>query len=218
MPDPPDRARERAGGELVLPALELPGAARAAVRGAARLDPAAHPLQRGALVHQAGPERRLPDPRADHLGRARPVGRGARLLRLVRRAPQLLHGFLVRARRRGPHRTLLAGDGARDGEGHPQVPHRVLARAPDGGRHRAAEARLHPRLPADGRAQDVEVARQRRRPVPDRRPLRRRCAALLSPARGHLRPGRLVSPRASSGATRASLRTSTATSRAARSR
>ena len=39
------------------------------------------------------------------------------------------------------------------------------------------ERGLHPRVPADGRAQDVEVARQRRRPVPDRRAVRRRRAA-----------------------------------------
>ena len=36
LPDPQDPARPRAGGELVLPALQLPGAARAAVRRAAR--------------------------------------------------------------------------------------------------------------------------------------------------------------------------------------
>ena len=52
----------------------------------------------------------------------------------------------------------------------------------------------HPRLPAAGRAQDVEVARQRDRPVPGRRPLRRRRAALLRAARGALRPDGEVSP------------------------
>ena len=51
-------------------------------------------------------------------------------------------------------------------------------------------ARLRPRLPADGREEDVEVARQRARPVRGDRPLRRRRAALLLLPRGLLRPGR----------------------------
>ena len=37
LPDPPHPARPRGGGELVLPPLRLPGAARAALRGAVRL-------------------------------------------------------------------------------------------------------------------------------------------------------------------------------------
>ena len=57
--------------------------------------------------------------------------------------------------------------------------------------------RAHPRLPADGRHEDVQVARQRARPVRDHRPLRRRRAALLLHARGLLRPRRqrLARPR-----------------------
>ena len=46
------RADARAGAELVLPAVGLPGAARAALRRAARLRHAGAPLQRGARVHR----------------------------------------------------------------------------------------------------------------------------------------------------------------------
>ena len=60
-----------------------------------------------------------------------------------------------------------------------------------GRRPRAAAADGDPRLPADGREEDVEVARQRARPVRGDRPLRRRRAALLLLPRGQLRPGRL---------------------------
>ena len=55
---------------------------------------------------------------------------------------------------------------------------------------RGAAARLRARLPADGREEDVEVARQRARPERGDRPLRLRRAALLLHARGLLRPGR----------------------------
>ena len=89
VPDPPHPARAREGGQLVLQAVGLPGAARTALRGAARLGNARRALQRGALVHQAGPERHLPLTRAPALGRAGAVGRVAGDLRLVRRAAQL---------------------------------------------------------------------------------------------------------------------------------
>ena len=80
---------------------------------------------------------------------------------------------------------------ARDGQGHPQVPRGDLAGAAAGGRPRAAAADDDPRLPADGREEDVEVARQRARPLRGDRALRRRRAALLPLPRGQLRPGRL---------------------------
>ncbi len=91
LPDPPHRADARAGGQLLLQAVGLPGAARGAVRRARGLRRAAHALQRGALIHPLGAARRAADaPQAD-VGRARAVGPRARLLRLVRRAAQLLH-------------------------------------------------------------------------------------------------------------------------------
>ena len=54
----------------------------------------------------------------------------------------------------------------------------------------AAEARHRPRLVADERSQDVEVARQRRPSAGLRRAVRRRRAALLRDARDGARPGR----------------------------
>ena len=190
LPDPQDRARDREGGQLVLPAVDLPGAARAPLRRAPRFRGPAQPLQRGALVHQERPARRLAQPRPAQVGRAGPVGRVAGDLRLDRRAAQLLHGAVLRARGRGPDRALLAGGRPPDRQGHPQVPRRDLARDADGRRHRGPGAGGHPRVPAAGRAQDVQVARQRDRAVPGRRDVRRRRAALLRPARGQLRRGR----------------------------
>ena len=218
LPDPQDRARAREGGQLVLPDVRLPGAARAALRRAAQLRHAAEPLQRGAVVHQGRPARRLALPRAPEVGSAGAVGRVAGGLRLDRRAPQLLHGPVLRPPGRGPHREVLAGDGPPDRQGHPQVPRRHLAGAADGGRHRGAAEGDHPRLPAARRAQDVEVARQRDRAVPRERRLRAGCAPLLRAARGELRRGRRGLGRGIRDAgTTPSSPTSTATSRAARS-
>ena len=69
-------------------------------------------LQRGALVHHRRPQRRLAQPREDHLGRRGPVGPRARLLRLVRRAAQLLHGAVLRRGRPRPHGRAVARDAA----------------------------------------------------------------------------------------------------------
>ena len=108
LPDPQDRAGDRAGGQLVLPALLLPGAARAAVRRSARLRHSPQPLQRGTRVHPERAARRLAEPRAAQVGRARAVGRLSGHLRLDRRPAQLLHGALLRARRPGPDGRVLA--------------------------------------------------------------------------------------------------------------
>ena len=51
LPDPQDPARPRVRGELVLQALRLPGAPRAALHGPAGVGAPAPPLQRGARVH-----------------------------------------------------------------------------------------------------------------------------------------------------------------------
>ena len=64
----------------------------------------ADPLQRGPLVHQAGPAGHLPVARAAEVGRAGALGRVAGDLRLDRRAHQLLLRALLRARGRGPDR------------------------------------------------------------------------------------------------------------------
>ena len=101
----------------------------------------AHALQRGALVPALGPARRAALAPQAHLGRAGAVGRGARLLRVVRRAAQLLLGALLRAARRGSDERVLAGELPRDREGHPALPRDLLAGAADGGRAGAARAR-----------------------------------------------------------------------------
>ena len=108
--------------------------ARAAVRRAARLRHAAAPLQRGAVVHRLGAAGHLAVAQAPEVGSDRAVGSRARVLRVVRRAPELLHGAGLRAAGRGSDRSLLAGDLPRDRQGHPQVPHGVLAGDADGGR------------------------------------------------------------------------------------
>ena len=117
------------------------------------------------------------------------------LLRLVRRAAQLRHRARLRPRRERPDRPLLAGHLPPRRQGHPQVPHDLLAGAAARRRAAGPRARVRPRLPADarrvrGRAQDVQVARQRARPVRGDGDLRHRRAALLPVPRGLVRAGR----------------------------
>ena len=91
---------------------------------------------------------------------------------------------------RGSRRDVLAGGAAPARQGHPPLPLRLLARDAARGRLRAAPAALRPRLPAARRPEDLEVARQRRRPArPDRR-LRRRSGAVLVCEGDLVRPGR----------------------------
>ena len=151
LPDPRDPARPRAGGELVLPPLRLPGAARAAVRRAAGLRAAAPALQRGARVHRPAACRTSRSARAKLTwGVTGPVGSRARLLRLVRRAAQLLHGARLRARRRGPAPTA-SGRPTLHLIGKDILKFHTVYLAGDAARRRpaAARARLRPRLPAD---------------------------------------------------------------------
>ena len=202
-----DRADVTRGGELVLPALRVSGPSSTSCFRPTPTSSAARPPQRGALVHQAGPRGRLARRRAD-VGRAGAVGPEPGDLRLVRRAAQLRHGAHLRARGRGPHRALLARHRPRDRQGHPQVPRRHLAGPAHGAGYELPRGRAHPRLPADGRREDVEVARQRARPVRGDRPLRRRRAALLPAARGPLGQDGDVTPAASRRATRPSSPTS----------
>ncbi|CAA9520422.1 MAG: Methionyl-tRNA synthetase, partial [uncultured Solirubrobacteraceae bacterium] len=187
LPDPPHRAHARVGGELLLQALGLPGAPGAALRRPARARGAAPPLQRGALVHPLGAAGRLAHAPLDDVGDPGPVGRGPRLLRLVRRAPELRDGARLRPPRRGPHGALLARGPAPHRQGHPQVPLRLLARAAHGRRPAAAAQALRPRLPAAGRGEDVQVPGQRPGPVRHRRAVRHGRPALLPPARRGLR-------------------------------
>ncbi len=61
--------------------------------------------------------------------------------------------------------------------------------------HRAAEAGLRPRLPAQPRRENVEERRQCRRPDGARRQVRGRCLALFPAARSDLRAGRKLQRR-----------------------
>ena len=199
----------------------LPGAARAPLRGAARLRAAADPLQRGASLHHGRASRTCPctPRRSCSWGVQVAVGREPGLLRLVRRAAQLLHGAHVRApgedlteRFWPPDFHLIGKDILKF---HAVIwPAMLMA-----GGGRAAAPPVHPRLPADAGREDVEDARQRARPVPGDRRVRRptRCATTASARSASARTGR-SRPRASRPATTPSSRTSTATSPAARSR
>ena len=213
----------RAGGELVLPPVDLPGAARAAATPSSPTScmPRA-PLQRGALVHRRRPAGRLALARAKLTWGVAVPWDPSHVFYVWFDALLNYYTALGFARAgRGPDRPLLAGDLPRHRQGHPQVPHGLLAGDADGRRHPAARARLRPRLPARRRrAQDEQVAGQRARPVRGHRPLRHRRAALLPAPRRHLRrrTASVVDRRRSARATRPSWPTSSATSPAARSR
>ncbi len=163
-----------------------------AVRRARGLRRAAHALQRGALVHPLGPARRAAHASQADVGRAACRGTtstsstcgSTRCSTTTRRSPT------PRWRGSAP-RELWPASYHLIAQGHPALSHRLLACAADGRRDRAAGARLRPRLSADGRREDEQVAGQRARPLRRDRALRRGRPALLSAARGALRPGRL---------------------------
>ena len=103
-------------------------------------------------------------------------------------------------------RDVLAVGAAPARQGHPALPLRLLARDAARRRVRAAAAAVRPRVPAARRPEDLEVARQRRRPArPDRR-LRRRSGPLLVRAGDLVRPGRRRVDRGDPGALRARAR------------
>ena len=197
LPDPPHPARPRARGELVLPPLLLPGAARAALRRPVGLRAPEGALQRGALVHR----RRA----AGRLRSAAPSSTGA-------------------CRSRGIPSTSSTSGSTRSSTTTPRSPSPTTARTrPDTfwpadfhviGKDilkfhavfwpamlLAADIPLPEHLfihgfllmkDAIGRgAQDVQVARQRARPVRGHGPVRDRRAALLLLPRGLLRARRL---------------------------
>ena len=121
-------------GELVLPALVLPGARSSASTrsGPDFVSPTSAATRRSSFIKQGLQDVSLSRPTAE-LGGAGPLGPRPGDLRLVRRAAQLLHRAQLRARGRGPDRALLARL-PHHRQGHPQVPRRLLARLPDGGR------------------------------------------------------------------------------------
>ena len=84
-----------------------------------------------------------------HVGRAGPLGQRPRFLCLVRRADQLPHGGRLR-QRRGRLRRPMGRRTPPAGQGHLEVPLRLVAGHVHGSRHRAAGRDLRARLPADG--------------------------------------------------------------------
>ncbi len=158
LPDPPDAGRVARGGELLLPALEVPGAAAQALRGAPRVRAAGLPPQRGGVLREGRAARSLDLALGDRLGDPGAVGPEARDLRLGRRAPELRDRGRVRHGRRDV-RCALAGGPPRHRQGHRAVPRGDLAGAVDGRRRGCAEDRLRPRLPDDRRGKDVEEPR-----------------------------------------------------------
>ena len=116
---------------------------------APRLRDARDQAQRGAVVHQGRPARHLDHPHVDHVGRARAVGRRARLLRLVRRADQLPDRHWLRPRRRRGGQVVAAlAPPHRQGD-HP-LPLRVVAGDVHGRGHRSGQPRPGARVAAVG--------------------------------------------------------------------
>ena len=184
-----DARRMGRGGELLLPPLRLPGPAARALRAASDLHRPGDAPQRDRQLRArraAGP---LHQPHHVRLGPARARRSEARDVCLDRRPQQLRHGLRL-PRRDGGAVALLAGRRPHHRQGHRALPYGLLAGLPDVGRAAAAEAGLRPRLPVQPRREDVEVGRQRHRPVRAGGCLRRRPAPLLLPARGAVRPGR----------------------------
>ena len=100
VPDPPPAGRAPRGGELLLPAERLPAAADRLVRGQPRRRWCPSRSATRPSASSRGAPGHLHHPDLDRLGGAGPVGREARLLRLVRRAHQLPDRHRLRAGRR----------------------------------------------------------------------------------------------------------------------
>ena len=106
-----------------------------------------------------------------------PWDAGPRLLRLVRRPHQLLHGHRVRVRSR-TIRPLVAGGAPPHRQGHPAVPLRVLAGAADGGGDRAAR----PHCACTGSCWSAGRRCPSRRLPGSRPPISRRCSGSTASA------------------------------------
>ncbi len=216
---PRHRARVDRGAQLVLPPLRVPGEASGDLRRAAGLRPARLPRERSTQLHRGRPPGLFHQPRGPALGHPDPVGSGAGRLRLGRRARQLPERAQLRASGRGPAGTVLAARSAHPGQGHPSLPLCLLARAAALGRLRRAKAAVRARLPESRQPQDLEVARQRRRPASTSSPSTAptRCASGRS-ARSPSARTETSSSRRFTSATSASWRTTSATSSLGRRR
>ena len=89
-----------------------------------------------------------------------------------------------------PRANILAGGCACDRQGHHAVSRDLLAGLSDVGRDCRAEAGRRPRFSLQSWRENVEIGRQRDRPVHACRALQHRSAAVFLPARSAVRPGR----------------------------
>ena len=124
-------------------------------RGGARVE-----AQRGAQLHQGWTPGHLHHPDLDRLGGPGPVGREARLLRLVRRARSTTSPPSATARTTQRFETMVAGGSPPDRQGDHPVPLRVVAGHVHGRRHRPAGPRPGARVAAARRREDVQLQRQ----------------------------------------------------------
>ena len=160
----------REGEELVLPALGLPGGPGEALRGAPRsfVEPDFRRNEALAFIRQGLQDVSL-SRRKLKWGVPVPWDTDQVIYvwfdALLNYYTALSYAEAVKMGWRGPDRALLARV-PHPRQGHPQVPRGLLAGLPDGRGDRGAEGDVHPRLPADGGPQDVEVARQRARGRP----------------------------------------------------
>ena len=159
VPDPPHAGGAPRGGELLLPPERLRAAAHRLVRGQPRRGGSRVEAQRGPQLHQGRAPGHLHHPHVDRLGRPGPVGREARLLRLVRRPHQLPDRHRLRPGRAAV-RGVVAGRPPSDRQGDHPVPLRVVAGHVHGRRHRSAGPRPGARLAAARGREDVQLERQ----------------------------------------------------------
>ncbi len=184
------------GGELFLPAVRLSGQAARPLRA----QPGLHRCRRSGATRSRASSRagcricRSRAPPSTGASRCRAIHEHVMYV-WVDALTNYITGVGFPDDRQREVQALLAGRSACHRQGHRALPRGLLAGLPDVGGHRAAEARLRPRLPVQPRREDVEVGRQRRRSVRARRRLRRRSGALFLPARSAVRPGRQLQPR-----------------------
>ncbi len=179
LSDSPDETGLDPGEELLLPALEVSRSSARALRGESAVPAAGHPAQRDPAPARSRPRGHFDQPRRTVVGHSAAVRSRQRRLRLVRRVDQL-RGCRGLRHRSGSLRDVVAGEPARDRQGHHAVPHGGLARDADERGRRAAASGLRPWLgPLQG-PEDEQVARHGRRSDRGGRSSRSRSASPLS--------------------------------------
>ncbi len=161
LPDPSHRADARAGGQLLLQAVRVPGAARSGCIAERQEFVAPRTRYNEALSFIRSGLRDVPLTR-HRLTWGVPVPWDSEHVFYVW-FDALLNYYSALSyapapagsRRRRPHGHVLAGRLPCDREGHPALSRRLLARAADGRRAGAARAGVRARVPADGRREDV---------------------------------------------------------------